>query len=63
MGFFDQKKDRIVSRVINNSTRVYYVGNGEWSGAIERAHKFTLTAAQTFLNSIVVSDGQIHIWK
>lgn len=63
MGWFSEPKDRIVSRVINNSTRVYYIGDGEWSEAIERAHRFTLSAAQIFLSSIVVSDGQIHIWK
>lgn len=63
MGWFSPTRDRIVSKDINNGTRVYYQGAGVWSEAIETAHKFTVEDARRFLDSIVVADGRIHIFK
>jgi hypothetical protein len=55
MGWFSEPKDRIVRRYENNDHWVFYIGNGEWSTVMEKAHKFTLSEARVFVDSFVGS--------
>jgi hypothetical protein len=59
MTWFSQPKDRIVRRWEGNNHWVFYAGNGEWTRAVEKAHKFTLKEAQAFLSS--TSGAQVSI--